>query len=110
LRRRGDLLLIFTLRYSFGHWEATLLGLLTTENARILKAVTSILALGNLRRDAYHNSDGLRTPSRLSVDTNSEGGLDALRDMGMISVENLSLSSASSEKSVTFAAIQSEHD
>ena len=82
----------------FGHWQPTLLALLGTENARILRAVTSVLALGSLRRDAYHHQEGGRTASRLSVDTNSEGGMDALRDMGMISVENLSLSSASSER------------
>jgi hypothetical protein len=82
----------------FGHWQPTLLALLSTENARILRAVTSVLALGSLRRDIYHHQDGVRTASRLSVDTNSEGGMEALREMGMISVENLSLSSASSER------------
>lgn len=82
----------------FSYWQPILLNLLTTENSRILRAATSVLALGSHRRDAY-NGDGGDYTSRNSLDTDyTTGGLDALRDMNMGSVESMSLPRVDADK------------
>lgn len=80
-----------------GHWQPLLVSMLATENARILRSITDILALSNQRREGTL-SEPQRSDSRLSLETTSESGYEALRDLGMLKVERLSLSSGAPEK------------